>query len=111
LVRNIGSAAGISIMQSRFVSGIEGHHARLVEHARPDNPLYQAYAPQAFQSLSAIAGVNGAINRQAAMLSYIDDFRLMLAVSILCAPLILLMRSPKAAAAGPGKETPIHAAD
>ena len=31
--------AGISIMQALFVSGVEKHHAVLVEHARPDNPL------------------------------------------------------------------------
>lgn len=95
LIRNIGSAAGISIMQARFVSGIEVHHATLVEHARPDNPLYQAYAPLAFHTQSAIAGLNAMITRQASMLSYIDDFRLMLGITILCAPLILLMRSPK----------------
>ena len=96
LVRNIGSAAGISIMQARFVSGIEVHHATLVEHARPDNPLYHAYAPLAFQTQSAIAGFNAQITRQASMLSYIDDFRLMLGITVLCAPLILLMRTPKA---------------
>lgn len=95
LIRNIGSAAGISIMQARFVSGIEVHHATLVEHARPDNPLYRAYAPLAFHTESAIASLNGMITRQASMLSYIDDFRLMLGITILCAPLILLMRSPK----------------
>lgn len=95
LIRNIGSAAGISIMQARFVSGIEVHHATLVEHARPDNPLYQAYAPLAFHTQNAIAGLNAMITRQASMLSYIDDFRLMLGITILCAPLILLMRSPK----------------
>ena len=39
------------------------------------------------------------------MLSYIDDFRLMLAITVLCAPLILLMRTPKAT----GGET-IHVA-
>lgn len=95
LIRNIGSAAGISIMQARFVTGIEVHHSTLVEHARPDNPLYHAYAPLVFQAQSAIAGLNGMITRQSAMLSYIDDFRLMLGITILCAPLILLMRSPK----------------
>ena len=95
LIRNIGSAAGISIMQALFVSGVEKHHAVLVEHARPDNPLYQAYAPTAFSTDAALAALNGAIGRQAAMLSYLDDFRLMLVITIACAPLILLMRTPK----------------
>jgi DHA2 family multidrug resistance protein len=95
LIRNIGSAAGISIMQAKFVSGIEVHRSVLVEHARPDNPLFQAYEPLLFQSQHAIAGFSSMINRQASMLSYIDDFRLMLAITILCAPLILFMRTPK----------------
>ena len=29
------------------------------------------------------------------MLSYVDDFRLMLVITVLCAPLLLLMRTPK----------------
>jgi DHA2 family multidrug resistance protein len=95
LIRNIGSAAGISIMQALFVSGIEKHHAVLVEHARPDNPLYQAYAPNTFSTEATMAAFNGVIGRQAAMLSYLDDFRLMLVITIACAPLILLMRTPK----------------
>ncbi|KRB42531.1 DHA2 family efflux MFS transporter permease subunit [Phenylobacterium sp. Root700] len=107
LVRNIGSSAGISIMQARFITGIETHHAVLVEHARPDNPLYQAYAPTVFQTQGAIAGLNNLITRQASMLSYIDDFRLMLVITVLCAPLILLMRTPKAT----GGETVHVAAD
>jgi DHA2 family multidrug resistance protein len=100
LIRNIGSAAGISIMQARFVSGIETHHAKLVEHARPDNPLFQAYAPLVFQTQQAMASFNGLITRQASMLSYIDDFQLMLGITILCAPLILLMRTPKTSSGG-----------
>jgi DHA2 family multidrug resistance protein len=107
LIRNIGSAAGISIMQARFVSGIETHHAKLVEHARPDNPLFQAYAPLVFQTQDAIARFNGVITRQASMLSYIDDFQLMLGITILCAPLILLMRTPKKSS---GEET-VHVAE
>lgn len=106
LVRNIGSAAGISIMQALFVSGIEKHHAVLVEHARPDNPIYQAYAKSVFLTQNAMAAFNGVINRQASMLAYLDDFRLMLVITVACSPLILLMRTPKAK----GGET-VHVAD
>lgn len=100
LVRNIGSAAGISIMQALYVSGIEKHHSALVEHARPDNPLYQAYRPEIFSSEAAMAAFNGFISQQARMLSYIDDFRLMVVLSLVCAPLILLMRAPRKPPAG-----------
>jgi DHA2 family multidrug resistance protein len=107
LIRNIGSAAGISIMQARFVSGIEVHHAKMVEHVRPDNPLFQAYAPLALATTEAMAKFNSVVTRQASMLSYIDDFQLMLGITILCAPLILLMRTPKKSTGG---ET-IHVAE
>ncbi|MCI3181067.1 EmrB/QacA family drug resistance transporter [Caulobacter sp. CCUG 60055] len=97
LIRNIGSSAGISIMQARFVDGVEIHHSAMVEHARPDNPLYQAYlgAPLGFDTQAGLAALNGMITRQASMLSYVDDFRLMLVITVLCAPLLLLMRTPK----------------
>jgi len=106
LIRNFGSAAGISIMQARFVSGVEAHHAKLVEHARPDNPLFQAYASLAFATTEAMARLDATITRQASMLSYVDDFQLMLGITILCAPLILIMRTPKTS----GGET-VHVAD
>ncbi|WP_165187089.1 DHA2 family efflux MFS transporter permease subunit [Caulobacter soli] len=106
LIRNFGSAVGISIMQARFVSGLEVHHAKLVEHARPDNPLFHAYAPLAFATTEAMARLDGLISRQAAMLSYVDDFQLMLGVTFLCAPLILIMKTPKKS----GGET-VHVAD
>ncbi|MEJ2814607.1 DHA2 family efflux MFS transporter permease subunit [Caulobacter sp. CCG-8] len=108
LIRNIGSAAGISIMQARFVSGIETHHAVLITHAGPDNPLFQAYAPQVFATIEGMARFNGQITKQASMLSYIDDFQLMLGITILCAPMILLMRTPKKKT--PGEET-VHVAE
>ncbi len=106
LIRNFGSAAGISIMQARFVSGVEVHHAKLVEHARPDNPLFQAYASLAFATTEAMTRLDATITRQASMLAYVDDFQLMLGITILCAPLILIMRTPKKS----GGET-VHVAD
>lgn len=97
LIRNIGSSAGISIMQAKFVTGIETHHSTLVEHARPDNPNYQAFlsAPFGFDTQAGLAALNSMITRQASMASYVDDFRLMLIITVLCAPLLLLMRTPK----------------
>ena len=52
-------------------------------------------------SLSGLAALNGEVNRQAAMVAYIDDFHLMLMMTIFILPLLLLMkgRSRRAAAA------------
>ena len=108
LIRNIGSSVGISVMQARLVSGLEAHRTALAAHARPDNPIYQAYLTAPF-SLDAPAGLvafSGMVNRQASMLAYNDDFQLMLTLTFVCFPLILIMRTPKRAA----RNEMIHAA-
>jgi DHA2 family multidrug resistance protein len=40
------------------------------------------------------------VNQQALMISYVDDFKLMMIVTLCAIPLALLLRKPKAAAAG-----------
>jgi MFS transporter, DHA2 family, multidrug resistance protein len=42
--------------------------------------------------------VNGMVTQQAAMLSYLDDFWMMMLLSLAVVPLILMMRGPKKAA-------------
>jgi DHA2 family multidrug resistance protein len=97
LIRNIGSSVGISVVQTRIVTGTEAHRLALVEHARPDNPLFQAYlrAPLGLDTAAGLQRLSGVINRQASMQSYIDAFGLLLGLTVLCAPLVLLMRTPK----------------
>ena len=46
--------------------------------------------------------LNGEITRQASMVALIDVFRLMLIMTFMVAPLLLVMRKPKAAA-GPAE--------
>ena len=43
--------------------------------------------------------VNGEINRQAAMVAYIDDFWLMMWVTLAAVPLVVLLRPPRPGAA------------
>jgi DHA2 family multidrug resistance protein len=82
LIRNIGSAAGISIMQALFVSGIEKHHA--AGRARPARqPAVPGLcAPGLRHRSPPWPRFNAVITRQAAMLSYLDDFQLMLGITI-----------------------------
>jgi DHA2 family multidrug resistance protein len=73
-------------------------HSRLVEHLRPDNPLAQApflAHPFSLTDPSGIAALNAEATRQAAMVAYIDDFKLMMLLVILASPLILLLRTPR----------------
>ena len=83
-------------------------HSRLVEGLRPDNPLAQApylAAPFSLTNPGGIAALNAEVTRQAAMVAYIDDFRLMMLIALGVLPLLLLLRTtrepPRATSTGP----------
>jgi MFS transporter, DHA2 family, multidrug resistance protein len=95
LMRNFGGSIGISIVVALLAQNTQTVHSRLVEHLRPDNPLAQPpYLPLPY-SLSAPAGVaalNAEVTRQAQMVAYIDDFKMMMLIVVAAMPLILLLR-------------------
>jgi MFS transporter, DHA2 family, multidrug resistance protein len=98
LVRNIGSSIGIAILEALFVENTQTVHAQLVENLRPDNPVARApslAAPYSLTLPSGIAALNAEVTRQAQMVAYIDDFKLMMIIAVLSAPLVLLLRKPQ----------------
>jgi DHA2 family multidrug resistance protein len=100
LMRNIGGSIGISVVVALLSENTQIVHSRLVERLRPDNPLAHApyLAPQfSLTNPSGVAALNAEVTRQAAMVAYIDDFKLMMLVVILAAPLLLLLRKPRPA--------------
>lgn len=102
LTRNIGSSIGIAILEALFVENSQIVHSRLVEHLRPDNPLAQApylMAPYSLSTSTGIAALNAEVTKQAQMVAYIDDFKLMMVIAFLAAPLLLLLRKPRVALA------------
>jgi DHA2 family multidrug resistance protein len=102
LIRNIGSAVGISVLQFMTIRNASTVHARLVEGVRPDNPAVSSAMPDLdFSSAAALARFNGEITRQASMVSYVDAFHALFVVTIIVAPLILIMRPPRTSAAAP----------
>jgi MFS transporter, DHA2 family, multidrug resistance protein len=95
LMRNIGSSIGIAVLEALFIENTQTVHSRLVEQLRPDNPLAQASHLLPFYSLTVapgIAALNNEVTRQAQMVAYIDDFKLMMVVALLSGPLLLLLR-------------------
>ena len=96
LVRNLGSSVGISIMQALDTRQTAVAHADMASQLQPGNPTQAALLPPGAPS-AALDTLNAEISRQAAMVALIDVFRLMLVLTIAIAPLLLLMRKPKAA--------------
>jgi DHA2 family multidrug resistance protein len=100
LMRNIGSSIGIAILEPLFVENAQAVHSRLVEHLSLDNPLARApylLPPFSLTTAPGIAALNGEVTRQAQMVAYIDDFKLMMVISLLSAPLLLLLHKSRSA--------------
>ena len=105
--RNLGGTFGISLVQTMLARQGQVHQAQYVESLNPLNPNYvhgiahsaQALAangvPKAQASAVATAQLYRALGQQAAMLSYIDVFHVLMWVVFLLTPLVLLLRKPK----------------
>jgi DHA2 family multidrug resistance protein len=101
LVRNIGSSIGISMVQTILVRSTVSSHAALVERITQTNPAWSNPAVAAAYDvtrLSGAAALDGMITQQAAMIAYINDFRLMLYLTLAIIPLLLFIRTPRRAA-------------
>jgi DHA2 family multidrug resistance protein len=93
LIRNMGASAGISVLEYLFTRNIEVVRSGLTGQLRPDNPNAHFWLrPSDFGTPGGLAALDGAVNRQAAMVAYVDDFHLMLMMSFLILPLLLLMQ-------------------
>jgi DHA2 family multidrug resistance protein len=102
LSRNIGSSIGISFVQTELTRNTQIAHAALVEHINVFNPLAQPDTlPRIwnFQSPAGLAALNAEVTRQASMIAYSDDFRLLFVLALAVMPLLILLRS---APVGPG---------
>jgi DHA2 family multidrug resistance protein len=98
VMRNLGGSIGISILVATLAQNTQVVHSRLVEGLRPDNPVAQApYLPAPF-SLSTpggMAALNTEVTRQAAVVAYIDDFKLLMLIALASLPLLLLLREAR----------------
>jgi DHA2 family multidrug resistance protein len=95
LVRNIGSAVGISLLQVMTLRNAAIVQVRLGEAVRPDNPVFAWRMPDFdFSVPLATVGMHGEVARQALMVAYTDAFWLMFLLSLAVLPVILLMRTP-----------------
>jgi DHA2 family multidrug resistance protein len=97
LVRNIGSSIGISLMQAQHVAAMQTARTRLAEHITQGAPSLHDYAGSAFDmtTQAGAAMMNAFLMRQASMMAYVGDFRLLLVLTIVIAPLLLILRKPK----------------
>jgi MFS transporter, DHA2 family, multidrug resistance protein len=110
LLRNVGSAVGVSATFALLSRNTQIAHAELAAHITPFSSLARGTDP-ASQLLDPATAKGAAlldtmINHQASIIAYLDDFKAMLLVSLPSMLLLLLMRRPRAAVS----PDPAHAA-
>lgn len=99
LVRNMGSSIGISLVMAVLSRNIQINHAYLTEGLTPYSLgfSWQQIPENLLGSASAVLSlVDLEVNRQAATIAYINDFKMMMWIVIASAPLVLLLKRPAA---------------
>jgi DHA2 family multidrug resistance protein len=96
LVRNIGSSVGVSIMVMLAARYTQVNHAELAARLSPfgmASAVLRAIpqTPVNPFSTAGLALLNGEVTRQAAAISYLNDFRLMMFVVLAAMPLLLFL--------------------
>jgi len=115
LARNIGASVGIATVTTLLDRRSQFHMARLTERANELSAAYHntlqgiqfrlvsAGSTAAHAASQAHAMVYGNIERQAVMLSFLDDFKMLGLTFLAVIPILVLMRKPK-----PGGSVPVH---
>jgi DHA2 family multidrug resistance protein len=95
LSRNVGSSVGISVVSYLLTRNNQVNHATIASHVTAFNHAFDnsivrhALSPWTAGGRAALDQV---IQTQASIISYIDDFKLMMILSLVAIPLILLLR-------------------
>ena len=116
LLRNIGSSIGISMMIANLTSKTTIMHETIGAAVTPFNNALQMQDVATNLNMATDAGkamLDGIITQQAALIAYLNDFKLLMVLTLLMVPLVMLIgttKSPAAAASGKQEEV-IHAMD
>jgi DHA2 family multidrug resistance protein len=98
LLRNAGSSIGISVVMFLLTQNTQRVHAALAANVTPYNvtanpALLAAHAD--VTTTKGVAALNAMITNQSAMIAYIDDFKLMMVMTLLTIPFLLLIKNVK----------------
>ena len=97
LVRNIGSSIGISVVITVLGDQTQTSHAEIGGSLSTfRRALDPTVVPQIWDwtTSTGAAALNGEVTRQALMIAYLNDFRLMMFLTLAAVPLLLLLKAP-----------------
>jgi DHA2 family multidrug resistance protein len=94
LLRNLGGSVGVAAIQALTVRNTATMHASMAAHVTSSSGSLSTVLPD-LQSSFGVASFNAEITRQATMVAYVDDYRLMAIISVLCFGLVFLLHQPR----------------
>jgi MFS transporter, DHA2 family, multidrug resistance protein len=100
LMRNTGGSIGIAVVTTLLSRGAQVHQAAMVSHLTPYDPAFQQRVQQlsgpAASLQQAYGTIYGIVARQAMVMSFLDNFRLLAGLSLLCIPAVFLFKKVRA---------------
>ncbi len=103
LGRLIGSSLGISAVSAIFARNVQVSHADLAAHiSSSTSDVVDVVSISRFPEVgeTVMRFADAEINRQAAMVAYVDDFWLIMWMTLISFPLVLLVRRPETVMGG-----------
>ncbi len=105
LLRNLGGSVGISAITTMVARGTQTHQSLLVGQLNPYNPVFNEHIAKVQAALTPQLGSVAAhdqaygltyqtLLQQSTLGSYVDQFRLLVIVCLLCIPLVFLFKKP-----------------
>jgi DHA2 family multidrug resistance protein len=98
LMRNIGSSFFISVSVAEVVRATGANYSRMMEFLSPFNrtlSLPSAMGTWTVDTTTGLAGLAREINKQAAMIGYLNAFWMYTVASAIALPLVFIVRRPK----------------
>jgi DHA2 family multidrug resistance protein len=95
LSRNIGSSVGISVVNSLLTQNTQVNHAEIVQHVTAVNRIFgDPTIAQFWNPLTAAGGaaLDAMITRQAQIIAYIDDYKLLMIATLAVIPLLIVFK-------------------
>jgi DHA2 family multidrug resistance protein len=109
LSRNIGSSAGISIVNALLTHNTQVNHAAIVQHVTAVNRAFENPAVAHYWNPLTPPGraaLDAVVTRQAQIIAYIDDYKLLMIATLAVLPLLLVFKNPFSNRAAPRRRSP-----
>jgi DHA2 family multidrug resistance protein len=102
LSRNIGSSIGISVVNSLLTRNTQINHAEIARNVTAVNRAFEGLVITQFWDPVSAAGrtaLDAVITRQAQIIAYIDDYKLLMIATLAAIPLLIIFQKPPRTAA------------